>query len=298
MQRIEIVAGDDVVGSSIQDIFKALVEPGILDGFNLSVASNPLAVTVSAGSGIFDSGAFIFEDQTIDTDELPIGGGPKDFTILYLYTPTNVLGGTPAVLSFQEGLVNPDTFIGGLVLGWIRHSGGSTLDVKDFIPGRRIKLSLPQEKQKNNFVTTFAPLSKTWAQVSGVGLSITEGWSNTYNAIVTTLANTTVSVQNVVYRFPLLVPATGLGQILAEFEVPNTANVIISFYDTGNTQYAPLDNSWTFIAQSMARHVLAIPQSLALNAGAPALVQFSMTLQPGAFVRFKTIGYSSYTEPF
>lgn len=297
MQRIEIVAGDDVVGQSLQDIFSSLSTPGILDGFDLSVSGSK-AVTITPGAGLLDSGVFIFEDETQTTSDLPIGGGPKDFTILYLYTPTNTLGGTPAVLTFQEGLVNPDTLVGGLVLGWIRHSGASTLDPKDFIPGRRIKLSIPKEKKKNEFVTSFAPFSTKWALVSGASLSISEAWNNTFKAIITTVSNTTASVQNATYYFPLIVPSTGLGQLLVECDIPNTANVSVSFIDTAGAEYFPSDGSWTFIAAVMQRHILSVPQSLALVAGQIAYIKLSMNLQPGAFERYKTIGYSSYTEPF
>lgn len=297
-QTIEIVAGDDVVASSLQDIFSAIVSPGILSGFNLSVSPSQTGVTVSPGAGIFDSGAFIFEDQTSASIELPLGGGAQDFTILYLFSPTATLGGTPATLTFQLGLVDSDTFVGGLVLGWIIHTGGSTLSPSEFIPGRQLKLTIPKEKQKNNFVVSFSPFSTKWALVSGVSLALTEGWNPTYNAIVSVLTNTTSTLQAVTYYYPLLIPSTGLGQLLVECEVPNIANLSVSFIDTSNTPYAPSDNSWIFIATSMSQKILTVPQSLALESGKMAFIALTMNLQPGASVKFKTIGYSSYTEPF
>lgn len=297
-QTIEIVAGDDVVAASLQDIFSAIVSPGILSGFDLSVSSSQTGVTVAPGTGIFDSGAFIFETEQSASVELPIGGGAQNFTILYLFTPTNTLGGTPATLTYQLGLVDPDTFVGGLVLGWIIHSGGSTLNPSEFIPGRQLKLTIPKEKQKNNFIVSFAPFSTKWALVSGVSLSVTEGWNNTYGAIITQLTNTTGSLQAVTYYYPLLVPSTGLGQLLVECEVPNIANLSVAFIDTSGASYAPTDNSWTFIASSMSQKILKVPQSLALASGGMAFISLTMNLQPGAVVKFKTIGFSSYTEPF
>lgn len=296
-QRIEIVAGDDVVGQTIQDIFKSLSAPGILEGFNLTVALNGKQVRVSPGVGLLDSGAFIFEDEIIETAELPLGGGPRDFTVLYRYVPTNTLGGSPAVLVVEEGLYNPDTFVGGLILGWIKHSGSATLDQKDFIPGRRVKLNVLKEKRKDEFLTSFAPLSSKWAEIPpGATIQLTEGWNTTYKAIVTSLANVTNSIQSTVYHFPLLVPSTGLGQILVECEVPNTANLIVSFLDTAYTEYAP--SSWVFIASPMSRKILAVPQSLTLQSGQMAFIKLSMNFQPGSQIRFKTLGFSSYTEPF
>lgn len=297
MQSVTIVAGDDVVASNLQDIFSNIVSPGILQGFNLSVAANPTQVSISPGVGMADSGSFIFEDETKVTESLPIGGGPQDFTILYQYQTTQVFGGTPAVLTFQQGLINPDTFQGGLILGWIKNPGTATLNPTDFIPGRRIKLTIPQAKQKNEFVITFSPFATKWALVSGVALSLSEGWAPAYNAIVSTLSNTTASVQNVVYHLPIIVPSTGLGQLLLELEVPNTANVITSFLDTANAEYSA-GASWTFIATAMERKILSVPQSVSLEAGKMAFLKLNMTLQPGSYVKFKTLGFSSYTEPF
>jgi hypothetical protein len=298
MQRIEIVAGDDVVGQSIQDIFTALVAPGILSGFTLSVSGGN-SIQIAPGSGLFDSGAFIFEDEVKITDPLPIPSGPQDFTVLYLFTPTNSLGGTPATLVVQPGLVNPDTFTGGLVLGWVRYAGGPTLDIKTFIPGRRIKVTVPKEKQKNEFVVTFAPLSTKWALVSGPSLALAEGWVGApYNAIQTAITNTTASVQTAVYQFPLIIPSTGLGQLLVECEVPNTSNLSISFIDTAGIEYIPSGGAWTFIASPMQSHVLTVPQNLALQAGGVAYMKFTLNMQPGSFQKFEQIGYSSYTEPF
>jgi hypothetical protein len=242
MQSVIIVAGDDVTGSSLQEIFQALANPGILNGFQLSVGADQVSVQVSPGSGLLDSGVFIFEDNPtgVNTGPLSLSGGPQDFTVLYLYTPTNVLGGTPAVLTVQAGLVDPDTLVGGLVLGWIVHSGGTTLSPADFIPGRMIKLAVPNEKLKNNFT---------------------------------------------------------MGQILLQFAISGTANMIVSFIDTAGNTYSP-GLPWTFIGQAMAQNILSIPQNIALTPGGTAYISLSMTFQAGAFVNFQTIGYSSYTEPF
>jgi hypothetical protein len=298
MQSVAIVAGDDVIAGNLQDIYSNVISPGIMQGFNMSVASNPTQVSISPGVGMTDSGAFIFEDETNVTDSLPIGGGPQNFTILYQYQTTQVFGGLPAALTFQAGLINPDTFQGGLILGWIKNPGTATLNPTDFIPGRRIKLTIPQAKQKNEFVVNFSPFATKWALVSGVALSLTEGWAPSYNAIVSTLANTTAIVQNVVYYMPLFVPSTGLGQLLVELEVPNTANVIVSFLDTDNVEYSPGGGAWTFISTAMERKILSVPQSVALAAGQFAYIKLNMTMQPGSYVKFKTLGFSSYTEPF
>ena len=296
-QRIQIVAGDDVVAETLQEVFASIMTPAILSGFEMNVSTNPKTVRISPGAGVMDTGVFIYEDEVRETEELPITNSPKDFTLFYSYTPTNTLGGGGASLGFVEGILDPDTFTNGLIIGWIRHSGTSTLQQKDFIPGRTLKLTSPIAKQKNEFVTYFAPFSSKWALSAGASLAVTEGWSNTYTGIVTTIANTTGSNQATEYRLPITVPSTGLGQLLVEIEVPATSNLAVSFIDTDGDEYAPIDGSWTFIGVLMSRKILAVPQSIALEAGGTAFLKFAMTLQPGSTVRFKTIGFSSYTEP-
>lgn len=298
MQRIVIVAGDDVTGSTLQDIFKSLCTPGILTGFELIAQGNQ--IQVNPGAGLMDSGVFIFNDEPDPTPSVALSSfsGVKEYTVLYRFTASNVLGGNPAVLSIEEGFLNPETFKGGLILGWIRHQGGTQFQQQDIISGRRIRLSQMKEKGKNEFVSSFSPFETKWALVSGSAPAITEGWNPSYNAIITTLANTTPSTMNATYYFPMLIPSTGLGQLLVECEVPNTANLTVSFIDTEGSEYTADNFAWTFIATPMSRKILAIPQNRALASGQMAYIKLAMTLQPGAFVRYKTLGFSSYTEPF
>lgn len=301
-QRIEIVPGDDITGQSLQDIFHALVQPGILQGFELQ--ANETSVRIKPGVGVMDSGVFIYEDEEIDTNALSLGSGPQDFTVLYMYVPSKTFGGEPASLRVEAGLLDPNTFRGGLILGWIRHSGGPGLKQKDFIQGRRIKLGIPREKIKDEFVVSFAPLSTKWAQASGDTLSVVEGWNTNYNGIVTALSNSTASLQIATYYFPILIPATGLGQLLLESEIPNIANLQVSLIDTAGVEYMPppppnaTSNMWTLTARPMERKIMSVPQNLTLERGKVAYMKMHMNLQSGATLRFKTIGFSSYTEPF
>lgn len=314
MQRVQIVAGDDVVGSTLQDIFKALSKPGILEGFEITTNKDliPNVVDISPGVGLMDSGVFVFEDQTVTTPEVTLGASAKNFTVLYRFASSNVLGGEPAVLSIEEGLLAPDTFTGGLILGWIKHSGGSQFQQSDFILGRRFNLDHPKEKEKGNFIKSFSPLSSKWALVSGYSLTSSEGWVSDYKAIVTTLSNSSISTQSSTYYFPIAIPSTGLGQILVEVEVPATANLEVSFIDTDGIEYSGSEwtfidgngnavvvgNAWTFIATPMNEKILSIPQNLALKNNKMAFIKLKSNLQSGSYIKYKTIGFSSYTEPF
>jgi hypothetical protein len=296
-QRALIVVGDPVISENLQEIFKSISGAGILSGMTLTANFN--SIVVNQGVALTDSGVFIFQDDEVETNSIvPVAG--NNYTILYRYTSTRTLGGEPASLVIENGLLNPDTFTGGVILGWVKHISGSIFDQATIIPARRFKLGLPESKLPNQFNLSLAPLSSKWAQVSGPNLSITEGWSIPFNSSLTSVTNAFGTNQTVVYHLPIVCPREGIGQIALDVDVPNTANLVLQLIDTAGNVYsgAPNPSLWTLISLPMQRRVLTVPQNLTFAAGQIAYIKLTMNMQPASTIRFKSLGFSSYTEPF
>jgi len=302
-QRIEIVKGDPVVAESLQEIFRSLIQPGILEGFELITLTGN-RVGVNPGAGFLDAGAFIFDNEIRTPASAPtiVQSSPADYTVLYSFTTSQVLGGEAAVLQIVPGLLNPDVFQNGLILGWLRYPGGNvSLSNNMFVSGRRIQVGQSEAKLKNEFTTTFAPLSSKWALVSVTpslsNLSLTEGWNNTYSSIITQVSNVGAGLMTAIYYVPIEVPSLGIGQLMMDVQVDGSSTCTVTLVDSVGNEITPLGTN-QFINTPLSRKIVQIPQNTSIALNSVAHIKLELKIQPTNAVRFKTVGFSSYTEPF
>lgn len=297
-QRVIISIGDPVVSGSIQEILKSISDPGIFRGFNFNTPSGN-TLSISPGSALTDSGVLIVETEERNlTFNLTVA--PANFTVYYSYITTKNFGGNPAVLTVQPGLINPENFTNGVILGWVKYPGGSIpLNTSMFISGPRFRLSKPTNFRSDEYDTQYAPLSNKWTQysVTGPSPSISEYWDVDYKSPITKISNPGTLLSRSKYVLPFRVPYSGVGKVQIELQSDSGSNATINILDKkGNIITPPEMNFFTNF--EMERHTLTVPSSPDLTPNSEAFILLSFDIQPTFSVRLKSVGISSYVEPF
>jgi hypothetical protein len=301
-QQVIIAIGDPVVSESLQEIFSSLSTPGILTGMQLTT-TDPSTLAIEPGTALTDSGVFIFESELI-TYPITLTVAPANYTVYYAYINSNNFGGNPAVLTVQAGLIPAAGFINGVILGWIQYPGGSVgLNPQSmFISAPRFQLMQDPSKLPNNFSKTFAPLSPRWSQVSfSGGLTTTnEFFDPTYNGPITQVTNNGTQLAGVTYVVPVQVPLLGLSQIEVELETDGPTSVTVTVLDSQGNLIIPIgpSNLNEFTNTPMMLQTLRVPFAAGLTPNSEAYIQLAIQIQPGYSVRFKSVGVSSYSDPF
>lgn len=298
-QRVIIAVGDPVEAGSLQEIIKSICDPGILYGFELNAAAGGV-LNITAGAAITDSGILIVESEERSL-LLNLTVSPANYTVLYSYTPTNNFGGNPAVLSLQSGLINPEDFENGVILGWIKYPGNSVqLDPSSmFISAPRFRLGESIQKSSSEYEMFYAPFSPKWSlySVSGPSLNTIEAWDSGYKAPITRVSNAGGAISRSKYLVPFRVPYYGLGKVQVEIQADGGSNVTVDLMDSlGNIITPPEVNFFTNCP--MTKRVLSIPYSAGFTTNSEAFIMISFDIQPTFSARIKSLGVSSYTEPF
>ena len=306
MQRIEIAVGDPVDAAVIQEILMSLADPGVFKGFEFTTPTSD-TLMIRPGAALTDSGILIIEDEPI-TKQIPLTVAPSNFTVYYSYLPNNTFGGNPAVLVIQPGLIPAYTFeqgqrinfLNGVVLGWIQYPGGSVaLNTSMFSSAPRLGITQSQTQMKNAFETFYSPFSPRWTQLSLVGPAptVTETYDIPLKAPITTLKNDGGTQSTVKYLVPFRVPNEGVGQI--EVYAQADSGTLLSIYavDSFGHQITPT-NFDTFTNTAMVRQVLIIPPTDTLAANSEMFVEINITMNPTFSAKIKSVGISSYTDPF
>jgi hypothetical protein len=301
-QQVIIAIGDPVVSESLQEIFSSLSTPGILSGMQLTT-TDPSTLAIEPGTALTDSGVFVIESQLI-TYPITLTVAPANYTVYYSYVNSNNFGGNPAVLTVQSGLIPAVGFVNGVVLGWIQYPGGSVgLNPQSmFTSAPRFQLMQNPAKLPNNFDKFFSPLSPRWSQVSFAGgLTTTqEFFDPTYNGPITLVTNAGTQLASVTYVIPVQVPLLGLGQIEVELQTDAPTSVTVMVLDSQGNQITPIgpSNLNEFTNTPMMQQILRVPYAAGLVPNSEAYIQLAIQVQPGYAVRLKSVGVSSYTDPF
>jgi hypothetical protein len=302
MQQVIIAIGDPVVSESLQEIFSSIMTPGIISGMQLTTAAAD-TLAIEPGVALTDSGVFIFESELL-TRPITLSVAPANYTVYYSYVNSNNFGGNPANLTVQTGLIPAVGFKNGVILGWIQYPGGSVaLDPNSmFVSAPRLQLAADPAKLPNNFEKSFAPFSPKWSQVSFTGPlpTITDFYDPTYKSIITKVTNSGITLSSTTYVVPIQVPRLGLGEIEVELQTDAPSSVTVTVVDSQGNQIVPIGPSLLneFTNTPMQMQVLRVPFAAGLTPNSEAFIQFVIQIQPSYSVRFKSIGTSSYTDPF
>lgn len=302
MQQIFIAIGDPVTAEGIQTILFALAVPSILTGMELTAPTSD-QIAVSPGSALTDSGVIISETEikllgppqyTLQTVQ------PKNYTILYQYTPSNNFGGNPAVLVLQDGLIPPSSFQNGIILGWLKYPGASVaLTNSMFVSAKRVKVDEDIEQQPGVFLSRYAPFSPLLTRVSTTGPfpTVSESYDGGTFSPLTTIQNTGGSLSTSVYILPFQISPFGLGKISVEMAISSQASCTVTLMKKDGTSVQPIGNNF-FTNQGMSNIVLTFDQANNFSPGQVCYIHFLMTIQPTNTVTFRSIGTSADTEPF
>jgi hypothetical protein len=120
-QKRYINYGATADASGIKGIIRNLVEPGILNGFDM-LAVAPDQVQISSGGLVFDSG-ILLEETEVKYLTVPITAASLNYTIVYTHDDEDIVGGAAATLSLVTGLFS--TYTDSVILGWVKYPGGS-----------------------------------------------------------------------------------------------------------------------------------------------------------------------------
>jgi hypothetical protein len=313
LQTQIISTGDPVTSVSLQQIFESLSEPGILIGNELVVVSAGI-VGVNPGTVLTDSGVFIIETEVKEVKQIPftLTVSPQTYTVYYQYVLSSNFGGNPATLNIQNGLIEAEGFENGVVLGWIMYPGGSVPLNADsmFISAPRFRLGQAEIQNSNSYLTVYPPFSVQptatqridlkWTQIGAAGplSTVTTEYNSTYLAPITTVQNlTNQPLSETTWLMPFTVPILGLGRIAVELQVDSGALATITVVDVnGNTILPTVSNSFTNIA--MINQVMPLPLNTGLIPGDEVFIKLAFSIQPANAVRIKSMGITSYNEPF
>ena len=303
MQRITIATGDLVVAANIQEILYSLSDPGILNGLQITTtASDTIAIT--PGTALMDSGLLYVEDEQ-RIQAFPLSVAPSNYTLYYQFTNSQTFGGNPALLVLQPGLIPPTSFTGGYIVGWILYPGGSVplSPTSMFISGPRLRLSRPQEKQPNEFQMNYAPFSPKWMQQSLVGVSpvISDLFDVPSNTILTKATNLSGVISRSNYYLPFKVSSFGIGELTAEVQADSGSLVTVSIVASNGVESIPTPlgtNQWTNVPMTLRVFKIPAAANSSLTSGSQAFLKVRFELQPLFSAQIKSLGVSSYTDPF
>jgi hypothetical protein len=224
---------------------------------------------------------------------------PANYTIYYSYTPNNNYGGQTAQLSIQNGLISTDTFSNGVLLGWLVYPGNSVaLNSSMFISAPRLKLTENEAKIKGNFIVSYSPLSTKWLQISLTGPQpvVTDLWDGANFTNYTQLVNNSGSLSTATYGFPFTVPYEGLGQVQVECSTQSGSILTVTLLRRNGQEINPSTNNF-FTNSGMTKQILSIPQGILLP-NEDVVLKLKFQIQPTYSVIVRSLGISSYTEPF
>ena len=297
MQSILIPQGAPVVAADIQEILTFLATPGILQGMNL-IAANASAIGMTPGAALTDSGIIIYETEQ-QTLPFTASVNSANYTIYYSYTPNNNYGGQTAVLSLQNGLIAPENFSNGVLLGWLIYPGGSQqLNGSMFISAPRLKLTENIAKVQGNFIMHYPPFTSRLVQSSLVGPqpTLTDLWDGSHNLPYSQWINPSGSVSTSFYNLPFNVPYEGLGQIQVECQTQTGSMLTCTILRRSGQIIVPTPINF-FTNTAMQKQILSIPQGI-LSPNEDVVFQMRIEIQPTYSIIIRSIGLSSYTEPF
>ena len=273
------------------------MSPGILSGFNLIAYSSSI-IGIEPGSAMTDSGVLIIEDE-LQQYPFTQSINPANYTIYYSYAPSLNFGGNPAVLNIQIGLIDPANFSNGVILGWLLYPGSSApLNTSMFVSAPRLKLTEPSQKVINNFITDYPPFvpKLTLASVAGPSLTVTDSYDGANFCPITTFTNAAGSLSTSVYLLPFKVPLYGLGQVLLELSTQTGALLTVTILRRDGSEVTPNGVNY-YTNSTMFKNVLSIPQGI-LSPNEDVCLKLQMAIQPTFNVVVRSLGISSYTEPF
>jgi hypothetical protein len=297
MQSILIPQGAPVVASDIQEILTFLASPGILQGMSL-IAANASAIGLTPGAALTDSGIIIYETEQ-QTIPFTASVNSANYTIYYSYTPNNNYGGQTGQLSIQKGLIAPENFSNGVLLGWLVYPGGSVqLNGSMFISAPRLKLTEDVVKTQGNFLMHYPPFSSKLVQsyLSGPQPTLSDLWDGTNNLPYSQWINPSGSVSTSIYNLPFSVPYQGLGQIQIECQTQTGSMLTVNILRRNGQVIAPTPINF-FTNTAMQKQTLSIPQGV-LGANEDLVLQMRFEIQPTYSIIIRSIGLSCYTEPF
>jgi len=303
MQRITVATGDLVVAANIQEILHSLADPGILSGLEMTTAAQDI-IAILPGTALMDNGLLYVEDEQRQ-QLFPLSVAPANYTLYYQHANSQTFGGNPALLVLQPGLIPPTTFTGGFIVGWIQYPGGSVplSTTSMFISGPRLRLARPQQKQPNEFTMAYAPFSPKWMQQALVGVSpiISDLFNVPGNTIVTKVLNGSGIISRSNYYVPFKVPSFGIGELSAEIQADSGSLVTVTLIASNGVESIPTPtgtNQWTNTPLTHRTFKIPAVANSSLLSGSQAFIKVRFELQSLNSALVKSLGVSSYTDPF
>jgi len=136
MSRRYFEFGSAVTDEAWRNVFDGGFRHQLLYGMTPTV-SDPATgkISISVGAVQLDTGVFMYEDLVKEVT-IPLGNPAKSYTVHLQHTVDQILGGSQAVLTVEEGLVFYDRTDGKTPLFWVVYPGSNAqLDAGHIFPG-------------------------------------------------------------------------------------------------------------------------------------------------------------------
>ena len=299
-QKRYINYGATADASGIKGIIRNLVEPGILNGFDM-LAVAPDQVQISSGGLVFDSG-ILLEETEVKYLTVPITAASLNYTIVYTHADADIVGGTAATLSLVTGLFS--TYTNSVLLGWVKYPGGS-VDVANnqIYPAPKQNIyaeSTPGDKdvylpqQGSGPSTIFGLRSVASAIIPVVEYDATHG-------VIVRYPNSTGGDTTDELWFPFVTRRDSPKSIITEFAFSSTAptlNLGVEIWDTlGNAVTNVVESDDVAIAADtlVTRTVRMIGG--VFTAGKRYHVKLALEIPNGEYIKVASLGASTYELP-
>jgi hypothetical protein len=152
--------------------------------------------------------------------------------------------------------------------------------------------------------TTITLSEDATATAAGVSVSFTivpkviESYDSTTKVPVTAVYNPDPNIAiQVGYIVPFRVPLDGLGQVELYLQTDYGATAAIFLADSLGNVLSPSTFN-IFTNNPMSRQVLNVPQNDYLTPNSEMFVQLVLNIPANSYIRFRSVGISSYTDPF
>jgi hypothetical protein len=302
-QKRYINYGATADASGIKGIIRNLVEPGILNGFDL-LAVAPNQVQISSGGLVFESG-ILLEETEIKYVTIPITAASLNYTIVYTHVDEDIVGGSAATLSLVSGLF--DSYADSVILGWVKYPGGS-VDVSNNQLYPAPKKNIVAEStmgDKDVYLPQQSEASGTTASIFGLRATasaiVTSVEYDASHGVVIRYPNSTGGDTTDELWFPFVARSQSPKSIITEFAFSSTVpglSLTTEIWDTLGNQVTNVVTSddITIAADTLVTRTVRMVGGV-FTAGKRYNVKLTLEIPNGEYIKIASVGASTYELP-
>jgi len=282
--------GSTGTSSSENTIHYALHKRGVYRGLDLAPNTAGDGVEIGAGYALMHNGVLCYESTAFELSFSPPAVA-TNYTIIATHTYRELIGGDPVEYAIEVGTLRPlgDPTLDGIVIGWIRHPGGSVALDASHLQGAPKQIPEGNVPEATTLlpIELVAPMQRSYLSSIGPDLTFNAsqfdvGTFTIYQEVVS--SPTAVGVQTAIQQFQFYVNDAVRPDSISLYNfinAPVTTKIDVEVYGTDQVLVPVTNGTITGTAAWQTSTVSVDRTSGTFDDGKPYTVRVTYTLDPG-----------------